>query len=173
MVSASVLHKLIGTPFCKGLTEKEGATILEISQEVTVDKGSVLFREGDPGDCVYVILEGRLAATKRDPSGADQPLARVEERDVVGVMSIIGGRSTCAVTLTAETDVRLLGIPASRFDDLVKRNDLAALKIVYNLAEVMSQRLEKVSEKVVSLLGQGKSRQELVEFQKILKHWSF
>jgi hypothetical protein len=46
-----------------------------------------------------------------------------------------------------------------------------ALKLVLNLARVMSRRLLQMNEKLVE--GQGTRREELSAFQKVLNDWSF
>jgi CRP-like cAMP-binding protein len=173
MADPTLLQQLVDTPFCRGLTTKEGAAILDIGEEISVKKGEALFREGDDADCLFFVLEGSLEVTKRDPSGEEQSLARLGQGEVIGDMSLFGAQFQRLVTVKVAADARLLGIRAVRFAELVKSNDVGALKIVYNLAEVMSQRLKLVIDKVVALLDQSAKKQELTEFKKILNHWSF
>ena len=172
-MTSPILQKLVQIPLCRGLTENEAATLLDISEERTARSGEVLFREGDPGDCLYFVLEGELTVTKEDPSGQPQPLANVGEGEVVGEMSLLGASSHRSATVTTLTNTHLLRLPASRFDRLLKSNNVAALKIVYNLAQLMSTRLQQVNERFVVLLDQGKKKQELADFQKLLRQWSF
>ena len=62
---------------------------------------------------------------------------------------------------------------SQRFSKLLKANTVGALKVVHNLAQVLSRRLQLMDEKLVDLLDKGKRKEELAEFQRILSNWSF
>jgi CRP/FNR family transcriptional regulator, cyclic AMP receptor protein len=168
-----IVQKLIRIPICRGLTERQGTTLYEVCEERTAAQGEVLFREGEPGDCLYFVMDGDLSITKQDPSGQPQLLAHIRTGDVVGEMSLLGTHGIRSATATADSETALLMLSAVRFRRLLQTDDVAALKIVYNLAQVMSARLRQVNDRVVSLLEKGNRKQELTEFQKVLSHWSF
>ncbi len=88
-------------------------------------------------------------------------------------MSLLGGNAARSATATALSDVKLLKIPSSRFSKLLRDENVAALKIVHNLAQVMSRRLLLMDEKLVEVLDKGKKKEELADFQRILNNWSF
>jgi CRP-like cAMP-binding protein len=136
-------------------------------------KGDALFREGDAGDALYVLLEGTAEVTKKDKAGKEQSLAKLSDGSALGEMSLITGSSARSATVFAATDARLLRISASAFSRLLSSNSVAALKVVHNLAQVMSRRLVLMDEKLIELMDKGKRKEELVAFQKILTEWSF
>lgn len=172
-IASQSFQKLIQIPFCKGLSDSEAHVVSEISDEEQAPKGQVLFREGDPGEAMYAILEGRVDVTKKDPTGTQQLLATLTEGSVLGEMCLLGAVPHRSASATAHTDVRLLKIPAGRFAELLKRDDMAALKIVRNLALVMSRRLQAMNEKVVHVIEKGKKKEEMQDFHKLLSDWSF
>lgn len=165
--------KLMQIPIFRGLAEDEAAAVLEIAEETSIDRGAVLFREGDPGDAFYAVLAGHVEITKKDPHGGDQVLARIGEGSVLGEMSLIGGSAQRSATATATTDVELLKLPEGRFARLLRADNVAALKIVHNLAQVMGRRLQLMNEKLVGTVETGRKKEELQEFQKLLNDWSF
>src|SRR5262249_31926004 len=154
------LDKLAQIPICSGLIEAEVSKILEISEETSAQKGDFLFQEGDPGDAVYVLLSGSLEILKKDNAGIQQPLACLGAGSAFGEMSLIGNavRSASAV---ATSDVQLLRISSARFGHLLAESNPAALKIVYNLAKVMSRRLLLMDEKLVELIRHDQKNEEL------------
>lgn len=174
-MASPLVKKLIQVPIFRGLKDTEVAQISEISEETAIQRGAQLFREGDEGDALYVVLEGELEITKRDKAGRQQFLAKVSGGSVLGEMSLVTGLSARSATAVATTDAKLLKIPANRFAKLLREDSVAALKIVANLAQVMSRRLKLMDEKVIELLERGSSpkKAELAEFQKILSDWSF
>ncbi|MBX5484261.1 MAG: cyclic nucleotide-binding domain-containing protein [Myxococcaceae bacterium] len=168
-----IMQKLIQIPICRGLTESEANVIFEIAEEASMTRGQRLFSEGETGDALYAILEGHIDITKRDHQGTEQLLARLGEGSVLGEMSLIGGDSRRSANAIAATDGRLLKIAAHRFSRLLRNDNIAALKIVHNLAQVMSRRLQQMNEKLVDSLNRTKKKEELQEFQKLLNNWSF
>jgi len=70
------------------------------------------------------------------------------------------------------TDAKLLRIPTARFSKLIAEHNLAALKVVHDLAQVMSRRLLPMDEKLVEM-AVGRRKEELLDFQRIMTNWSF
>jgi CRP-like cAMP-binding protein len=171
--SSPTLQKLIQVPIFRGLTEAEASGLVEIAEETSLKQGQMLFQEGDAGDAVYVVLEGSVEVLKKDRGGAQQQLAKMGDGSVLGEMSLVVGQSTRSASALAVTDLKLLKMSTQRFSKLLKTDNVGALKVVNNLAQVLSRRLQLMDEKLVDLLDKGKRREELAEFQKILSNWSF
>jgi len=167
------LQTLIQIPIFRGLTERQTAAVLDIAEERALKKGEAIFAEGDPGDGLYVLLEGSVEIQKKDRSGKPQPLAKLGDGAAIGEMSLIAGDAPRSASAIAGSDARLLRISSSRFARLLGSDDLAALKIIHNLAQVMARRLHLLDEKVVDLMDKGKRKEELADFQRILNNWSF
>jgi CRP-like cAMP-binding protein len=172
-VSSGLQQKLIQIPICKGLTEAEAGQIIAICEEQSAGKGQSIFREGDAGDGVYVVLEGTVEVTKRDSHGQQQSIARLSDGTVVGEMSLVSGDAARSATVTATSDAKLLKIPSAKFQALLHKESVGALKMVNNLAQVMSRRMLLMNEKVVELMEKGKRKEELADFQKVLANWAF
>lgn len=173
MPAPETFKTLIQIPICRGLTEEEVRTLFEIAEEASAGKGEVLFKEGDSGEALYVLLAGTVEILKRDRAGAQQQLARIAEGGVFGEMSLVNGNAPRSASAVAGSDVRLLKIPTARFSRLLGEASLAALKVVHNLAQVMSRRLLMMDEKLMDVLDQGRRKEELSNFQQILTNWAF
>jgi CRP-like cAMP-binding protein len=161
-----MLDKLLKVPMCKGLSQAEGQELASIARESSAAKGATLFKDGEKGDSIVVVLEGQIDVTK-----SGQSLAKIGAGSVLGEMSLLGEGGTRTATATALSDAKLLQIDAGRFQELLKKNNLAALKVVANLAQVMSKRLLAMNEKLIE--GKQGKKEELADFQKILSNWSF
>ena len=160
--------KLLKIPVFRGLTQTEGQEFFASANEMSVVKDAVLFREGDTGDGLLVILEGEVLVTR---GGVE--LARLMTDSVFGEMSLVGNGETRSATVTAVRDVKLLKFPAAAFQSLIRKDSLSALKVVANIAQVLSKRLHAINQKFVETLDKGKKKQELADFGKILNNWSF
>ena len=168
-ISTQLVKKLVQIPIFGGLTVAEASEFFDVAQELADDKGKVLFREGDAGDALLVILEGEVSVSKR---GVE--LARLSRHAVLGEMTLVDEQEARSATATALTEVKLLKVPSKRVQKLIKADNVAALKVVANLAQVMSKRLAAINEKLVTSLGdKGKKREELADFNRILTRWDF
>jgi CRP/FNR family transcriptional regulator, cyclic AMP receptor protein len=168
-ISTALIKKLVQIPIFGGLTLAEAAEFFEVALETNEVKGKVLFREGDEGDALLVILEGAVVVSRK---GIE--LAVLGRHSVVGEMTLVDEKESRSATATAAEDVKLLRVPSKRVQKLLRADNIAALKVVSNLAQVMSKRLAAINEKLVVSLGdKGKKREELADFNRILTRWEF
>lgn len=167
-ITTQLVKKLVQIPIFGGLTVGEAAEFFEVAQEASVAKGATLFREEDAGDALIVILEGEVAVTRK---GVE--LARLSKHNVLGEMSLMGEGEVRSATATALTDVKVLNVPSKRVQKMLKADHVAALKVVANLAQVMSKRLAAINERLVTMSGGGKKKEELADFGRILTTWQF
>ena len=167
-ISTQLVKKLVQIPIFGGLTVAEAAEFFEVALETSIAKGATLFREGDDGDALLVILEGEVQVTRK---GVE--LARLGKHNVLGEMSLMGEGEVRSATATALTDVKALTVPSKRVQKMLKADHVAALKVVSNLAQVMSKRLAAINDRLVSMSGGGKKKEELADFGRILTTWQF
>jgi CRP/FNR family transcriptional regulator, cyclic AMP receptor protein len=106
--------------------------------------GEVLFLEGEVGDRMYVLLEGRM-----DIVVGQTLVESVGAGDIVGEMALIDDapRSASVITTTA---CRLVGINQERFHALVEKNPTFSTHVM----KVLVDRLRRMNR---SLLGEQKS----------------
>jgi CRP-like cAMP-binding protein len=124
-ISTQLVKKLIQIPIFGGLTIAEAAEFFEVALETAHSKDSTIFREGDDGEALLVILEGEVQVTRK---GIE--LARVGKNSVLGEMSLVGDGEVRSATATALTDVKTLTIPSKRVQKMLKGDSVAALKPV-------------------------------------------
>ena len=93
--------------------------------ESQLGSGALLWKEGDPGDHVVLLLEGMLEVTHETPQGEVIVLRSVDAGAVVGEIASLDGRSRSA-TVRAATPCRILRIPASEFRSLLRSRSIGA-----------------------------------------------
>ena len=119
-------------------------------ERVYLAPGEVLMREGEPADCLYVLVSGRLRVLVSQLDGVDATVAEVGRNEVVGEMAIISDEPRSA-TVIGIRDSELLMFSKENFEDLVEKHPRALLKI----ARVIAGRLRRSSR------SQGVARREL------------
>ncbi|MBW2389480.1 MAG: cyclic nucleotide-binding domain-containing protein [Deltaproteobacteria bacterium] len=127
---------------CAAFGDIDDATLAEIasrSERVGVPGGSILFRQGDPGDSVYILLRGRLQVVITDPeSGLERILGEIAPGEAVGEIGLLTGEPRTA-TLWATRDSRLARIGQTAFDELAERNP----SLYRQLAKIVVERLRE------------------------------
>ncbi len=99
------------------LSDADLVRLLERAHEVEVRAGTLLIREGDAGDEMYVVLDGQLDVSMRE-GNVDEVVAQRGRGDVVGEMALLGsGRRTASVR--AVSDTRVLAIGREAFTTLL------------------------------------------------------
>ncbi len=107
--------------------------------------GEVVFRQGDTGDCLYVVQEGEVEIL--DEKNGRETLLRVAGRnEMIGEMAIFE-RETRSATVRARGNARLLTIDRKNFLARINEDPSLAFRIV----ETMSRRVRELSGEVVTL----------------------
>lgn len=61
-------------PLFEGLPDEDMASVSAIARERRYRKGTILFNEGDPGEAIFFVKEGRVRVTRLSASGQEQVL---------------------------------------------------------------------------------------------------
>ncbi len=134
--SAATLRKAFAALF-GALDDETFETISGELEEIHTPGGTSLFRQGDPGDALYLLLHGRLHVSIRNPeTGREELIGEVIPGEAVGEIGLISGESRTA-TLRAARDSLLVRIDKNAFDRMAEREP----RLVRNLAEVVVGRL--------------------------------
>lgn len=128
--------------------DPEGAAALRKSMdEVRLRKGTVLFHEGDAGDRLYVIIEGKLKLGQAAPDGRETLLAVLGPGEMFGELSLFDPGPRTA-TVAALTDTTLMGLGHSALRAwLTGRPEVAAA-----LLRSLAQRLRRTNEQMADLV---------------------
>jgi CRP-like cAMP-binding protein len=102
--------------------------------------GDMIFREGEAGLAMYVVLSGELEVLKRSRSGHDSRVALLGVRDWFGEMSVLDMLPRSA-SVRAVSASLLLVITSSDLDALYRRDPKAYTLVVQNVARELSRRL--------------------------------
>jgi CRP/FNR family cyclic AMP-dependent transcriptional regulator len=103
-------------------------------------RGEALFREGDPGQEMFLIRSGTIIVSKLVQGRVEQVLNRQEASDFFGEMSLFDEEPRSA-TILAETDVVLLGLDGENLRQLIDTSPRAAAAFFHQLVRVLIKRL--------------------------------
>jgi CRP/FNR family cyclic AMP-dependent transcriptional regulator len=140
---------LTQSPLFKNLDETERAQILIIGQVRTYREGEVIFREGDSGDGLFIVVKGTVRISKRSATG-EEALAVLEPHAFFGEMALIDFSARAADAIANEPS-ELFFVPLKDLRSLIEAHHHLALKILYALCEVLAQRLRETNERYMSI----------------------
>jgi len=124
-------------------------------QDVAFSEGQRLFKEGDDGDCLYVIVQGQVRLQQeREELDSDSVLGFIEPGAVVGEISVLdrGPRSASAY---AQTDVAAKRLSRSRMENLAAANPAAYSELIATLARIVSKKLRMTTDRLAVEIFKG------------------
>jgi len=137
-----------GIPVFDGLTRTQVHHVLMAGSIKDFQAGQMVFRKGDKGDAMYVIVSGQLMVVDNPVSGLPdtnqrfkQTIATLETGDVVGEMGLIRSRERTA-TVVASKPAELLEINEKMIKRLQRLHRWTAHKFFFNLMKVLCDRIE-------------------------------
>jgi CRP-like cAMP-binding protein len=122
------------------LTEEVLIGLAETLAIVEVSPGATLFKEGEDGRSMYVVLRGEVEVCKRSQHGSEARVALLGPGDWFGEMSIVDVQPRSAA-IRALAPTSLLCISAQDLEKLYRQDLKAYAIIVLNLARELSRRL--------------------------------
>jgi len=112
---------LLKSPIFQRLPAMNLQQVLMSLQEVKLEKGDVLFHQGDAGDYYYLVREGRCTLSRKASERAKEIiLTELGENETFGEDSLLSGAPR-SMTITAATDMVLSRIDKERFINLIKK----------------------------------------------------
>jgi CRP/FNR family cyclic AMP-dependent transcriptional regulator len=121
------------------------AEMAHLMQEMEIPQGTVIVKEGETGNCMYIIHRGEVKIHK-----GQQGLAILKEKDFFGELALLD-TETRSASATAETDCILFHIDQDPFYDLMESRP----EVVKGVIKILCKRLRAANEKISALTKPG------------------
>lgn len=154
------------TPVDQLLQERSNAQITEVDAMNVGALGKIyqdgenIIRQGEPGDCMYVVQDGQVEVV-RDAADSEVQLTTLGKHEFFGEMAIFGHEIRSA-TVRAMGTTRILTIDHKNFLRRIHEDP----SLAYRMMQVMSNRIRRLSDEVTQL-RQVPSVFDLEEYCKI------
>ena len=123
-------------PLFEGLTKKELSELARVTEDLKVEPGTVLCREGKIGHEFFVIVDGEAEVTK-----AGKKIATRTGGDFVGEIALLTTKTRTA-TVTATTPLRCFILTQADFRRVLEQSPGVQLKVMKALAERLAADTE-------------------------------
>ena len=105
--------------------------------------GDFIVRQGDSGDCMYVVQGGRVEVIQNSLKGGEQHLAFLNAGDFFGEMAVFE-KETRSASVRAKGEARVLRIDKKALLTRIREDPLLAV----NLLKTMSHRIRHLNEEI-------------------------
>lgn len=112
----------------------------------TYSGGSTIFREGEAGDSLHIVIEGRIRIAVLSPAGEEATLALLGPGESCGELSLVDGRPRSASAIASQT-TKTLVVMRNDFLRWLSERPRAALAVM----ETLSLRIRRTDEALSDL----------------------
>jgi len=133
----------------RGLSAAEMKLLATFSTEERFREGSMIFREGEKGDKLYIILDGRVRISKFIPGVGEEALTVLDRADFFGEMALIDDKPRSADAKAHEGGATVLSIDRATLNEILSMDPHASLQFLNLLCRMISRRLREINEKIV------------------------
>ncbi len=138
---------LMQAPLFSALDAEAAAALRASMTEKRVPRSGIIFSEGEPGDRMYVVLDGKVKLGQTSPDGRESLLAVLGPGEVFGELSLFDPGPRTA-TATAITDTVVVGLGHGDLRPwLTGRPEVAEA-----LLQALAQRLRRTNEALADLV---------------------
>ncbi|MBM4399416.1 MAG: cyclic nucleotide-binding domain-containing protein [Candidatus Cloacimonetes bacterium] len=140
------------------LTDKQIELVSLLLEPLHITKGQYIIKEQTLGDHIFILMDGTVRVTKELVKGVDDQ--ETGEKTLATITSALFptfgetgllGESLRSANVIAVSDCQLYTLSQKDFDHFTKDNPEIALKIMRNIASVLSDRLIDTDENLVKL----------------------
>jgi CRP/FNR family cyclic AMP-dependent transcriptional regulator len=133
----------------RGLSAAEMKLLATFSSEERFREGSMIFREGEKGDKLYIVLDGRVRISKFIPGVGEEALTVLDRGDFFGEMALIDDKPRSADAKSHEGDATVLSIDRATLNEILSMDPHASLQFLNLLCRMISRRLREINDKIV------------------------
>ncbi len=140
----------------EGLLPVHLRRIATLVNEVRYERGDSVFRHGDEGDGLYLIVEGSVRISRSVSGIGEEALAVLAPGMYFGEMSIVDDDSPRSADAIANETARLLKLPKDDLRDLMFVDRELAYELLWRFVRTLSTRLRESNDRLLMLTVSSK-----------------
>ncbi|OGA47700.1 MAG: hypothetical protein A3G25_16780 [Betaproteobacteria bacterium RIFCSPLOWO2_12_FULL_63_13] len=149
--SDEIYGMISNSPLFENFNLAEIRLLTHFMQVYRADPGIEIIREGEPGDFMMLLTEGRVEVFKQDRWNAPRLIADIEPGKTLGEMSMIDGEPRFATCVAAER-CTIAVLTRENLARIILEQPILGAKVLMELVLMLSQRLRQTSSKLVSYM---------------------
>lgn len=131
--------------------ENEIALLAKYVQIRKVGVNTIMFREGDRGGFMCLLIDGAAELFKQDRSYGSKRIAQIDAGKTVGEMALVDGEPRSATCICAEPSSWAV-LTREHFVRIIRESPSLSVNILLKIVMLMSRRLRQTSGQLVDSL---------------------
>ena len=150
-------------------------------EHVSLKPGQALFRQGEPGDSLYILEKGKVDIIIQGSDEEEHTLCTVEPVAILGEMSLLL-RQPRTATAVANTEAELWKVAHSRFQEGIRRSERWAINLSVDTGQVLARRLSAMNQEFIAQaadlrqlqthLKSERATRQVEKVRRFLSRWS-
>ena len=145
-----IIERLSNAELFSELNPEQLDRLCAVGKLSSFGRNDVIFREGEPGNSLYVICSGAIRVSRTMPGMGEEAFAILRPGSLFGEMSVFDDSPRSADAICHEAS-ELFVIEKEDFKRLLTHNRLMAAKVLWKLVRLLSQRLRETNDKMAFL----------------------
>lgn len=136
-----IVNMLMNIPLFEGIDRSKLKLLAFTSERVHFEQNQVVFKQGDPGDHAYVVIDGE-ADVVLESAGGNRTVATLGRNEIFGEMALLSNMPR-TTTIRAKTPLVMLNLSQDVFLRMLEENSEIAIAIMRVLAERLASTLRE------------------------------
>jgi len=149
---ADILPRPRQVAIFKDLDDDELTPFAEVCKEQEFQSGEYVFREGEAGNRLYLIVEGEVRISRTIPGSGEEALAVLKPGALFGEMAVFD-RSERSTDAISNGGTKALTIARADFEMVLDFNREIAYKVLWSVVRLLSGRLRSTNDSLRSFLA--------------------
>lgn len=149
---ADPIELLRAVAIFKDLDDAELAQFAEVCKPQEYQSGEYVFREGEPGNRLFLIVSGEVRISRNIPGSGEEALAVLKPGSLFGEMAVFD-RSERSTDAISNGGTKVLTISRADFEMVLDFNRELAYKVLWSVVRLLSTRLRSTNDSLRSFLA--------------------
>jgi len=149
---SDVTELLKAVAIFKNLDDEELSLVADVCKEERFVSGEYIFREGEHGNRLYLIVDGDVRISRNVPGSGEEALAVLKPGALFGEMAVFD-RSERSTDAISNGGTVTLTINRAEFEMLLDFNRELAYKVLWSVVRLLSSRLRQTNDSLRSFLA--------------------
>ncbi|MEW6337821.1 MAG: cyclic nucleotide-binding domain-containing protein [Acidobacteriota bacterium] len=134
----------------QGLSASELRLLASYSREERFPPEALIFAEGEPGDTLYIVMEGQVRISRRLPGMGEEALTILGRGEVFGEMSLIDEQARSADARAHTEGCTVFTVDRQRLEEVLEMDPDAARQFLTLLCTILCRRIRAMNDRLVA-----------------------
>jgi CRP-like cAMP-binding protein len=134
----------------QGLSAQELRLLAKYSNEEQFGAGSLIVAEGEPGDCLFIVVDGGVRISRMVPGAGEECLTILTRGEVFGEMALIDKQPRSADARAHTGGCTVFSISRDLLEEVLSMDPDAAMQFLSLLCRLLCRRLRAMNDRLVA-----------------------